>query len=66
MVWAAIAIVAAIAAMSVGLAIVEFRKLVPLVFRCLHCGHEFRRAAHLPLAKACPKCGATEWYRADP
>ena len=61
MVWATIAIVAAIGAMSVGLAIVEFRKLVPLVFRCQRCGHQFRRPAHLPLAKACPRCGALDW-----
>ena len=61
MLWATIAIVAAIGAMSVGLAIVEFRKLVPLVFRCQRCGHEFRRAAHLELAPACPRCGATDW-----
>ncbi|MEO6771479.1 MAG: hypothetical protein ABI467_00465 [Kofleriaceae bacterium] len=61
MVWATLGIVAVIAVMSVGLAIVEFRKLVPLVFRCQRCGHEFRRPAHLELAKACPKCGAGDW-----
>jgi len=61
MVWATIGIVAAIAVISVGFTIVEFRKLVPLVFRCQRCGHQFRRAPHLELAGACPKCGATDW-----
>jgi ribosomal protein S27AE len=63
MVWATIAIIAAIGVMSVGLAIVEFRKLVPLVFRCERCGHQFRRAAHLELATSCPRCHATDWNR---
>jgi hypothetical protein len=63
MVWATIAIVAAIGVMSVGLAIVEFRKLVPLIFECQRCSRRFRRAPHLELAAACPHCGATDWNR---
>jgi predicted Zn-ribbon and HTH transcriptional regulator len=61
MVWATIGAVAVIALISVALAIVEFRKLVPLVFRCERCGHQFRRAPFLELAAACPRCGASDW-----
>ena len=63
MVWATIGIVAVIGLISVAFAIVEFRKLVPLVFRCQRCGHQFRRAPHLELATTCPQCGATDWDR---
>jgi Zn finger protein HypA/HybF involved in hydrogenase expression len=63
MVWATIAIVAAIGVMSVGLAIVEFRKLAPLIFECQRCRRRFRRAPHLELAASCPHCGATDWNR---
>ncbi len=48
-----------IVAMSVGLAVVQFRKLTPLVFACTKCGRWFEQAAHRDTPRRCPHCGAS-------
>jgi hypothetical protein len=58
---AAIIVVAAIFGMSVGLAIVEFLRVVPLIFRCTKCGEEFRQPPHHDFPRECPSCNATDW-----
>jgi rubrerythrin len=58
---AAIIVVAAIFGMSVGLAIVEFRRVTPLAFRCTKCGTEFRQPPHREFPRECPTCGASDW-----
>jgi predicted Zn-ribbon and HTH transcriptional regulator len=63
---AAILIVAAILLMSVGFTVVEFRKMTPLVFECLRCGHEFRQAPHLDFPSECPSCHAPDWNSKAP
>jgi len=63
---AAILIVAAIVLVSVGLTVVEFRKMTPLVFECLRCGHEFRQAPHLDFPSECPSCHAPDWNSKAP
>jgi predicted Zn-ribbon and HTH transcriptional regulator len=63
---AAILIVAAIVLMSVGLTVVEFRKMTPLVFECLRCGHEFRQPPHLDFPTECPSCHAPDWNSKAP
>jgi len=55
-------IIAAIGLLSVGLAIVEYRRrFAKLWFHCQRCDHDFSRAPHLDFARACPRCGATDW-----
>jgi hypothetical protein len=58
---AGLAIIVAIVAISVGLAILEFRRVVPLAFRCTKCGGEFRQPPHREFPRECPSCGATDW-----
>ena len=48
-----------IVAMSVGLAIVQFRKVTPLVFACTKCGATFHQAPHRDTPKRCPTCKAS-------
>jgi len=56
-----VAVVAVLVLLSMGLTIVEFRKLTPLAFRCHRCGAEFRQPAHREFPRACPRCRAEDW-----
>lgn len=57
-----LAIVAVIGLVSVGLAIVEYRRrFTVLWFHCRRCDHDFSRAPHLDFAAECPRCAATDW-----
>ncbi len=47
-----------IVAMSIGLAIVQFRKVTPLVFTCTKCGQSFQQPPHRDAPRRCPRCGA--------
>ncbi len=38
-----------------------FKGVRPMVYRCLRCGHNFRRASHHGFPDACPRCGAGDW-----
>ena len=62
MVVAAIAIIGGIVLVSVGLALVEFRKITPLSFRCRRCDTEFRRPPQRDYPRRCPGCGADDWH----
>jgi hypothetical protein len=57
-------IILAIGLLSVGLAIVEYRRrFAKLWFHCLRCDHAFARAPHLDFPDACPRCGAADWAK---
>lgn len=58
---AGLAIIVVIVAISVGLAIIEFRRVVPLAFRCVKCGAEFRQPPHHEFPRECPSCDARDW-----
>ncbi|MBA3460493.1 MAG: hypothetical protein H0T46_11060 [Deltaproteobacteria bacterium] len=55
------AIVTVILVISVGLSIVEFRKITPLAFRCTKCGVQWNQPPHLSSPPECRRCGATDW-----
>jgi rubrerythrin len=57
----AAAAVAVIVLISVGLTVVEFRKIKPLLYHCRRCGHDFKRPAHEEFPATCPKCAACDW-----
>jgi hypothetical protein len=61
MIVATIAAIAILVLVSVALSILQFRRATPLVFCCVRCGIEFRRAPHRDFARACPGCGAHDW-----
>lgn len=52
-------LVGLIVAMSIGMAIVQFRKVTPLVFACPTCGAAFHQAPHRDAPRRCPKCGVS-------
>jgi hypothetical protein len=56
-----IAVVAGIVLLSIGLAIVEFRRFTGLAFRCARCGHEFQQPPHHDYPRECPRCHAADW-----
>jgi hypothetical protein len=39
----------------------QFRRDVPLEFRCVRCGHRFQQRPHVPFPRACPACRSTDW-----
>ena len=57
----AVYIVVAIVLVSIGLAIVEYRKIEPLVFECRRCGAEFVQPPHHAYPRACPACRTANW-----
>ena len=61
MIAATLACIAGILALSIAMSIIQFRRVTPLVFRCVRCGAEFRRAPHRAFPRACPRCGARDW-----
>jgi hypothetical protein len=56
-----VAIVAGVVLRSSGLSIVEFRRVIPLAFRCRRCGAAFGQAPHRDFPRACPRCRARDW-----
>jgi rRNA maturation endonuclease Nob1 len=57
---AGLAIIVAIVAMSIGFAVIEFRRVVPLAFRCTKCGESFTQPPHHEFPRECPSCGASD------
>jgi hypothetical protein len=56
-----VVIVVSIVSLSIGLTIVEFRKLTPLGFRCGRCGLRFTQPPHHDYPQRCPRCHAGDW-----
>jgi Zn finger protein HypA/HybF involved in hydrogenase expression len=55
------AVVAGVLLLSIGLAIVEYRRITPLAFRCTRCGNRFQQAPHRDFPRECPACRSHEW-----
>ena len=55
------AIVSVILCVSIGLSIVELRKITPLAFRCAKCSVEWSQPPHLESPPQCPRCRAADW-----
>jgi len=51
-------LVALIVAFSIGMSIIQFRKVTPLLFTCTKCGRSFQQAPHRDVPRRCPLCGA--------
>jgi len=60
------AVVASILLLSMGLSLVEWRRVTPLAFRCVRCGEEFRQPPHHDYPRECPRCHARDWSLASP
>jgi Zn finger protein HypA/HybF involved in hydrogenase expression len=48
-------------AVAALLGAVVFRRMTPLVFRCLRCRRDFYQAAHRAFPAICPLCRARDW-----
>jgi len=55
------AVIGAILLLSIGLAIVELRRITPLAFRCIRCGAKFQQPPHQDYPHKCPSCRARDW-----
>lgn len=58
-----LAFIAIVVAAMVGMTLVEFRKITPLLFQCRRCGHQFHQPPHRDFPRACPRCAAADWSR---
>jgi hypothetical protein len=55
------AILAGVGALSIGLAILEWRRTEPDAFRCTKCGASFTRPPYKRFPRECPHCRARDW-----
>ena len=58
-----LAFIAIVVLGMIGMTMVEFRKITPLVFQCRRCGKEFQQPPHRDFPRACPSCDAVDWAR---
>lgn len=59
----ALGFIALITLVMIGMTMVEFRKITPLVFQCRRCGKQFHQPPHRDFPRVCPRCGAGDWSR---